>query len=329
MKHRCRILPLAAAAMGAAFGIAGSGAPELVRYRAESVMPARPDDRAATFGRPTAVAFDAAAVYVADADDREVRVFDKAGRFLRSIGGPGQGPGATGHPSGVASLDGRIYVADKFNRRIQAFRPDGTPDGGFAVRFFPDGLLALEGTGLLVSHLPLGRGGSEKTVHAFDSGGRLLWEAVDSVASRDPVADALRNRIILCADGSGGFFVIHKDTDRRLRRFASDGRPLQAPDAGPEMPRRRVGGVIEGRALQIEGFCWHAAADGGRLYLLAPDYTEERDLGPGHSVFVLSPDGRVRGEIACPDPLVKIAVDGDRMYAVDAEYNLRVYEIHR
>jgi hypothetical protein len=47
------------------------------------------------FGRIAAVAFDARdRLYVLDSQARRISVFDERGRFVRTIGRPGEGPGA-------------------------------------------------------------------------------------------------------------------------------------------------------------------------------------------------------------------------------------------
>jgi DNA-binding beta-propeller fold protein YncE len=66
-------------------------------------------------------------LYVSDGygNDRVV-VFDKAGKYLRSWGKLGGGPGEFSQPHSIA-LDskGRVYVADRNNVRIQVFDPKG------------------------------------------------------------------------------------------------------------------------------------------------------------------------------------------------------------
>jgi sugar lactone lactonase YvrE len=66
-------------------------------------------------------------LYISDGygNDRVV-VFDKNGKFLRTWGKLGTGPGELSQPHSIA-LDskGRVYVADRNNSRIQIFDPRG------------------------------------------------------------------------------------------------------------------------------------------------------------------------------------------------------------
>lgn len=65
-------------------------------------------------------------LYVSDSHEHVVKVFDKSGRLVSTIGKRGSGDGEFNYPSYLA-LDntGKLYVVDSFNFRIQIFDPDG------------------------------------------------------------------------------------------------------------------------------------------------------------------------------------------------------------
>jgi len=65
-------------------------------------------------------------VYVSDAYNNRVQVFDSEGHFLNSIGGVGLWGGRFRVASGLAvAADGSLFVADFYNNRIQHFDHDG------------------------------------------------------------------------------------------------------------------------------------------------------------------------------------------------------------
>ncbi len=83
--------------------------------------------------RSIAVADDGT-IYVLDRQGPELRAYGTDGRYLRTLGRPGEGPGELGNPGAIAVLsDGRIVVRDPGNGRIQAYAPDGTPVGAWSV----------------------------------------------------------------------------------------------------------------------------------------------------------------------------------------------------
>jgi tripartite motif-containing protein 71 len=70
-------------------------------------------------------------IYVLDADNARIQVFDAAGNYLTQWGSEGSGPGQfifrrdgdTRAGSVAVDEDGFIYVADVGNKRIQKFAP--------------------------------------------------------------------------------------------------------------------------------------------------------------------------------------------------------------
>ena len=55
-----------------------------------------------------------------------ISVFDKSGKFLRTIGKTGTGPGEFRTPHGLAfDSQGRLVVADRHNHRVQVLTKDG------------------------------------------------------------------------------------------------------------------------------------------------------------------------------------------------------------
>jgi hypothetical protein len=80
------------------------------------------------FGRPTDIAFFPDGSFVISDGYVNTRVvkFDKNGKFLKTWGTPGKGPGQFSTPHGIATdQNNRIYVNDRGNRRIQVFDANG------------------------------------------------------------------------------------------------------------------------------------------------------------------------------------------------------------
>lgn len=65
-------------------------------------------------------------LYVAQPQEHVVKVYDSTGRYLRSIGREGAGPGEFERPSTLGWRGDTLWVADAPQTRISLFRPDGT-----------------------------------------------------------------------------------------------------------------------------------------------------------------------------------------------------------
>ena len=65
-------------------------------------------------------------IFALDFKDQKIKVFDRTGKYLRSIGKPGQGPGELGMASGIQLTgDNTLVVEDTTNRRLALFKPTG------------------------------------------------------------------------------------------------------------------------------------------------------------------------------------------------------------
>ena len=84
---------------------------------------------------PTSIGVDSLGnLYVLDAGNFRISVFDREGRWLRSFGREGAGPGELGFPSDMAvSPAGKAAVYDFARRALVRFDPDGTFTGTLPV----------------------------------------------------------------------------------------------------------------------------------------------------------------------------------------------------
>ncbi len=98
----------------------------------------------------------AGTIYACDSKEHRIQVYDKFGKYVRTLGRKGQGPGELMRPMAVrVGPDGRIYVQDDLNYRVSIFKPNGKFDHSFRYERFagenleidPDGnvLLSLWG----------------------------------------------------------------------------------------------------------------------------------------------------------------------------------------
>lgn len=74
-------------------------------------------------------------IYVSDAPQHQIRLYDLSGRFLETIGNRGPALGEFNYPGDLdLDADGNLYIVDAMNARIQVLAPDGTPLRVFGER---------------------------------------------------------------------------------------------------------------------------------------------------------------------------------------------------
>jgi len=103
--------------------------PEAVPIPARPVAGDGAGQPADLFNRPTDVAWDAAGnIFVADGlGNARIAKFDKEGKFIKSWGKRGTGPGEFASVNSVAvDAQGNVYASDAGNKRIQVFDNNGT-----------------------------------------------------------------------------------------------------------------------------------------------------------------------------------------------------------
>jgi len=287
----------------------------------------KPDE--ACLAMAVALAYDADHIYVADAEDCAIKVFSKKGRFEAAIGRKGLGPGEFSFPSGVAVLGGRLFVADKLNRRIQVLELSGRYTRGFAVPFFPDRVFVLSTDRILVTHNASGRSGSEKMLHVFSGTGEPLRQELAARFSGDPIFDVFSNMFLVNPGPQGDFFVIFKSQERSILHYGKEASLLGRIPIDRRYDSKALSLPVKGPRRTLEALCWESARDRSRFYLLSPEYTGTRDLGPGDKIFVFDEAGRLEARVDLPSRVSRMTVDGDRIYAVDPAGDLRIFRITR
>ena len=128
-------IPIPARAGGGGEGGAAGGPPGA----------GRPQD---VFDRPTDVAWDGAGnIFVADGlGNARVAKFDRDGKFIKSWGQKGAGPGQFANVRSIAvDAQGNVYVADGGNHRVQVFDNNGVYKSEFRNMGNPQALCLTQG----------------------------------------------------------------------------------------------------------------------------------------------------------------------------------------
>lgn len=178
-------------------------------------------------------------IYVVDAGNQRVQIFNADGEFLSSFGVAGAGPGqfgrftgGVGGAGGIAIAGDRLFVADTWNHRIQAFDLDGTflfewgtffdaLDNADAAATNPGTFYGPRGIAVDGDRVYVTDTGNER-VQVFDLDGEFftLWGTAGSEDGQllEPVGIAVHDGVVFVADSHNA----------RIARFTTDGELLEA-----------------------------------------------------------------------------------------------------
>lgn len=194
-----------------------------------------------TFSQPMGVAFtdDGQRIYVADARNNRICVFDEEGKPITEFGGLGVAkplegfarswdPGELSYPVDVA-VDGRgdVYVADFYNNCISVFTADGE-----YLRRFPDpyevtgkGGSGIKGTGIAVTAVTV----TDDAVYATDAYQVFVFEKDGTLIrqfGRPGLGpDGLDRPGGIAVDRDGRIYVSDSNHNR-IVSFTPEGRPV-------------------------------------------------------------------------------------------------------
>ncbi len=304
---------------------AGRTGDEVMKLKVREVRVPAPKDDAAYLAKPVVLKFYDGRLYVADFADHAVKIYSADGAFLGAIGRRGSGPGEFDQPTGMDVFGGRLYVGDQSCSRIQVFDLSGRLVDSFSTAESRFGLKVLAADRILL-HTPLsGLDPEEKLLAFVDARGKVTGSLLAPGGSGRPQYGFIYNKLNVVPDGTGGFFVVFAAEHREILRF--DGRgggPVSVP-VDERYPRPSFRGVVDGGKRTIEALCWACGYSDGCLYLTLPEI--DGDILPGRRVFLLDDKGRLKGEIELPVRVTKIEPAGGRIYAVDVDHDLRIFEV--
>lgn len=149
-------------------------------------------------------------IFVEQPQDNAVQMFDSTGKFVRSIGGKGQGPGETELLNGIGFVGDSLWTFDVRARRFAFFSQDGTYRSTLTVPAIIDTTVRSAGVRVFAS-TPLANGDLYygAVSYASQMEGVLLPPVAQVVGTRD----GKRVRVVAMTDSLGrGAYGIRSGT---------------------------------------------------------------------------------------------------------------------
>ncbi len=201
------------------------------------------EDENVAFNMPSDLAVDAQGrLYVLDSANHRIQVFDREGKFVKSIGRRGQGPGEFNMPSSIA-LDaaGNLLVVESGPGRLQLIAPDGKilktlkiPEAGISIaRFLSSGRFLSAGGGGIsrmfrisgdgrtagdedkkADHPPLGK--------IFDADGKSVLDVGKRDVFDDPMVMDMANNVFGAIDSTDHMYFVFP-YQNKIEKYTPEG----------------------------------------------------------------------------------------------------------
>jgi sugar lactone lactonase YvrE len=173
-------------------------------------------DENLSFRSPYDIARDSAGnLYILDMGNRRIQKLSSEGKFIKTIGRPGQGPGEFQAPFSL-DVDGKdlIFVCDALNRLVQVFEADGRPirsiklaeSGIFQIRRLPSGLIVKGGEPNLRDLLKNPKK-IPPLLELIDLNGNVKKSFGEATDYKDSLVNSTANKFALETDGEGNIYL--------------------------------------------------------------------------------------------------------------------------
>ena len=336
---------------GGAWGDAPKVSLEMVR----TIGDVDSDDENLAFNSPADLAVDAAGnIYIADSRNQRIQVFDPEGRYLRTIGRKGQGPGEFMSTRSLGfDGEGRLHVLDNAQRRIQVFTPKGEVIKTIPVSNLDIYQMRLLHSGKIAVHISrLG----PKLIRLLGPDLAPLGEFGDPFDFGDELANSTGNSWEYAVDGEDNIYLCFL-LQNRIEKYSPDGQLLWRADRELNYPAKMVEkGRREGARTFYPKFNSVArgldADDSGRIWVVTLDRQIKKDeevivmyngrVGGAetrklvgntdlrktdmYKLEIFAPDGVLLGEIPLTHFVDMIWVHKDRLFLLDGDRGVSFYE---
>jgi hypothetical protein len=317
-----------------------------------------------SFNNPNDIVRDSVGnLYILDTDNNRIQKLDSEGKFIKTIGRKGQGPGEfqAAHSMDIDD-ENNLFAFDMRSRRIEVLSSEGKPLKTIKFRAFSGGQIRLLNPGLIVRGGALDYGlvvGTVKKLHkileVIDHNGRIKFAFGEATDYGDGNTNWHANYFIFDTDAEKNICLSFQ-WQNRIEKYAPDGRLLWRADrplnygtgvikkgfvtrGGSQGPKMNV--VSNRIAADGKGRIWvitlrRQLADEERAFsssvvrtdvgVVARTKTQPKVVkGDVYKLEIFSPDGVFLGEIFLPHHAHGIRIFGDNLF-IREYYNTIFYQ---
>lgn len=317
------------------------------------------DDENLAFDSPADLEVDDAGnIYIADSRNQRIQVFNPGGRFVRTIGRKGQGPGEFMATKSIDfDSEGRLLVLDNRQRRIQVFTSRGE-----VIRTIPVSSLKIDQMRLLRSGKIAMKSfeGGPKLVKLLDPDFALQREFGEPFDYGDEITNSAGNSWEFAVDSKDNIYLCFL-LQNRIEKYSPAGqllwradRELNYPVKVVEKARREV--TATGTRTYYPKFNQVARGldtdESDRIWVLTCNRQIKKEeeviiMVDGHAngsetrkvigdtdlrttdmykLEIFSSDGVLLGEIPLTHFVDKIWIHKDRLFLLDSDRSVSFYE---
>ncbi|UCE39863.1 MAG: NHL repeat-containing protein [Candidatus Aminicenantes bacterium] len=301
-------------------------------------------------------------VYVADSGNHRIQKYSPDGEFLVSNGRKGQGPGEFQIMGGVAvDNEGQMYITDRSTNRLKVLSPEGNEIKNIAtMKITGEIALLSSGESVLTRGLFFSQESYPGLLQIVDEDGQILRTAGTQKLYEDWDCYRYFNRISFAVDDEDNLYLAYA-TRNKIEKYTPDGtlrmtidRPLNygisekiekiKRQVGPrqiELPelnfvskslavdaKKRIWVLSFDRQLTFEELpvTIHFADAEGQLEATDTLKTSESPKTDAFVFHVFDKSGEFLGEIPLAHFADRVKIDGDRLYILEKDNEMCVYE---
>jgi len=294
--------------------------------KVDSVMLVTPAEEA--IGMASGVVVLPGSIIVSDVTRGSLKVFNRQGRLLRTIGKPGDGPGEFRMPIGMFQNDrGHVVVFDLRRSVLSTWDTTGALLGERVMPGTWDGLTDLPGTDhvLMVGARvrkghEAGASGEQMALHDVDSSGAITTSYHSFKWPGDPLqstfthyfATTVGDRLVTGAFASNRVFFVNRHTGEETSALIG-GPWYRTPRWSKQPPGQSAGQRVDLWARQQVLMLHLFSIDDGRFLAQFRSYTQD---GEEEYRYVLADTAGVSLVSTAPTPLRILSVVGNTAYGV-------------